>query len=1295
MNRKIKTSGLFPNRTLRALALLVAIFLATTAFAYDFEVGGIYYTKNGDGASVKVSSSPYYGQYQGQIEIPSSITYEGTNYIVTEIDYNAFMDCNNLTEVIMPNSIKTIGWCAFAGSSITRVSIPNSVTSMESGAFQYCKSLINVSIGNSIIGDCAFYECTALSSVNIGTNVDSIAQNAFYGCSSISTIQVDSENINFDSRQNSNAIIKTATNTLVLGCKNSIIPNNVTAIGEQAFAECVNLENIVIPNSVTTIGNGAFYGCTGLTELRIPDSVSSIGYNAFYQCYSITNLVLGNSIADIGDFAFWGCNGLDNLIIPNSVKRIGCYAFSDCQNLVGITIGASVDSIGLYAFSSCPSLSTIIVNPDNHFLDSRNNCNAIIKTENDTLLFGCKNTVIPNSIKVIGEGAFYCCKGLTEIEIPNSVYSIENNAFYYCTDLETICIPNSVINIGVDAFYNTLWYRNQDEGVIYAGLTAYSYKGTMPSGTRITLREGTKGIAGGAFSGKSNLVEITIPATVISIGMFAFSGCSGLTEMIIPDSVKEIPYAAFSNCSGLTHLVLGNSLALIDMSSFIECRSLTSLDFPNSLKKINPQAFWGCRNLASVSFGDSIEFIGYSAFEECVALSIVNISNLSAWCNIDFEYGASNPIEHSHSLYLNYQEIKDLVIPDNVTKIKSSTFRHCSGLTSLTINNGTKSIEEGAFYGCDGLESVSWGNSIQTIGSSAFGACTKLDSISIPNSVDSIGYYAFSGCTNLNYIKLPNSIKTLERGVFSKCSGLKNVFIPNSVTSIGSTTIQNQYVSGTFSGCSSLEKIIIPQSVVSIGTSAFTGCNSLTEVTCLAHNPPTIYQSTFNNTIYNHATLQVRKASVLSYTTANYWKEFANIEALPEINMVAFTDTATLHGHTIVIPVSLENESELTAFQTDLYLPKGFELVKEDGDYLVELSDRKGRDHVIMANDLDDGGIRIISYSTTVKSYSGNEGELFYITVKTPDDGDGDYTIMLKNTLLTTTDHEELNAPDASCTVTVYPYIMGDANNSGTVTVTDIVVTARYILNYHPDPFVFGAADMNGDNNITVTDIVIIAQMILDGVTTYPRYAPSRGVSLNRMIGNAMSIDGTRHNVSIALDNAADYTAFQLDLHLPAGMTAENFTLTDGSSSHTLDVNLLDNGKTRLLCYAPTLQALSGNGETLLTFDVTYDAVANRDIVVDGIEMVTTDCQTVNLNAFTIKLDNITSVDELKANARIYSDGQNIVVESPVDVTVNVSDLLGRTTLVKAKAGRTVIPTDGNGIYIVNAGGAVAKLMLK
>ena len=213
---------------------------------------------------------------------------------------------------------------------------------------------------------------------------------------------------------------------------------------------------------------------------------------------------------------------------------------------------------------------------------------------------------------------------------------------------------------------------------------------------------------------------------------------------------------------------------------------------------------------------------------------------------------------------------------------------------------------------------------------------------------------------------------------------------------------------------------------------------------------------------------------------------------------------------------------------------------------------------------------------------------------------------------------------------------------------------------------------MNGDGNITVTDIVIMAQMIMDGATIYPHYAPARGNHLDRMTGDIKSNGGNSHQVSISIDNAANYTAFQLDLQLPAGMTAENFMLTDGSSSHTLDVNLLDNGKTRLLCYSPTLQALGGNEETLLTFDVTAGDYNAGDIVVDGIEMVTTLNQTNYLEAFTIKWDH-TDVEDINAGKAVYSvryfniAGQEMAQPSGliIQVTTYTDGTVSSTKVVK------------------------------
>ena len=149
---------------------------------------------------------------------------------------------------------------------------------------------------------------------------------------------------------------------------------------------------------------------------------------------------------------FAACSGLTSITIPNSVTSIGSYAFRGCTGLTSVTIGNSVTSIGRYAFEGCTGLTIIIVNEGNSIYDSRNGCNAIIETGSNTLIIGCKNTIIPNSVTSIGEDAFRYCSGLTHITIPNSVTSIGGGAFRNCTSLTSITIGNSVTSIGISAF---------------------------------------------------------------------------------------------------------------------------------------------------------------------------------------------------------------------------------------------------------------------------------------------------------------------------------------------------------------------------------------------------------------------------------------------------------------------------------------------------------------------------------------------------------------------------------------------------------------------------------------------------------------------------------------------------------------------------------------------------------------------------------------------------------------------------------------------------------------------------
>ena len=638
---------------------------------------------------------------------------------VTNISSYAFSGCRDLTSVTIPNSVKEIGASAFKGcSSLTSVTIPNSVTSVGSNAFDGTPWFDNQPDGLVYVGKVAYKykgEMPTYSRITIKDGTFEIASDAFFGCSGLTSVTIP----------NSVTSIGREAFSSCSGLTSITIPNSVAYIGDYAFSGCSGLTSVTIPNSVTSIGGDAFRGCSGLTSVTIPISVTSIGNEIFFGCSGLTSVTIPNSVTSIGREAFSSCSGLTSITIPNSVTSIGNYAFSGCSGLTSITIPNSVTSIDHNAFYNCSGLTSIIVGNGNEIYDSRNNCNAIIETSSNTLIVGCKNTVIPSSVTSIGSYAFYNCSGLTSVTIPNSVTSI-----------------------GSSAFSGTAWYNNQPDGLVYAGKVAYKYKGEMPTNTNITIKDGTLGIAEYAFQNCSGLTSVTIPNSVTSIGERAFSGCSGLTSVTIPNSVTSIGGSAFEGCSGLTSVTIGNSVTSIGNYAFSYCSGLTSVTIPNSVTSIGSSAFSWCSGLTSVTIPNSVTSIGSSAFSGCSGLTSVTI-------------------------------------PNSVTSIGGSAFSSCSGLTSVTIGNSVISIDNYAFAWCTDLTSVSIPNSVTSIGGYAFISCTGLTSVTIPNSVTSIGSHAFSDCSGLTSVTIGNSVISIDNYAFAWCTDLTSVTIPNSVTSIG------------------------------------------------------------------------------------------------------------------------------------------------------------------------------------------------------------------------------------------------------------------------------------------------------------------------------------------------------------------------------------------------------------------------------------------------------------------------------------------------------------------------------
>ncbi len=419
-------------RTALLVLLLSAVGMGKGyAQEYDFsavcETGQtLYYNIIGTN-QVEMTSPTGMGWYgfeepTGDIVLPESVQFEGTNYTVTSIGSYAFMYCRELTgSLAIPNSVTTIGFLAFSScTGLTSLFIPQSVTS-------------------------------------IGFDIYTYSTSSFPGCG-FEQIIVDLNNPVYDSRDNCNAIIETSTNTLIQGCNNSFIPASVTIIGSDAFSGCIGLTSIDIPDSVTIIGSGAFSGCIGLTSIDIPFSVTVINNHTFGGCTGLTSISIPNSITEIGLFAFSYCTGLTgDLFIPNSVTVIGRGAFEYCSGLTSVFIPQSVEcfdsSYGDVPFAFCTALESIIIDANNPYFDSRDNCNAIIKTSTNQLIQGCKNSIIPNSITTIGAGAFLGCTGLSGgILIPDAVTGIGRAAFYGCSSITSLTIGNSVTLISHDVF---------------------------------------------------------------------------------------------------------------------------------------------------------------------------------------------------------------------------------------------------------------------------------------------------------------------------------------------------------------------------------------------------------------------------------------------------------------------------------------------------------------------------------------------------------------------------------------------------------------------------------------------------------------------------------------------------------------------------------------------------------------------------------------------------------------------------------------------------------------------------
>ncbi len=772
----------------RFFLLWMSFILTTVLWAYNFQSGDLYYNITSSTApyTVEVTYQELGGDnYKGltSVSIPATVTYDGTTYSVTSIGgsgsafygctgitaitipnsvtsigNSAFWGCTGLTSITIPESVTSIGHFAFLGcTSLTSIIIPNSVTSIGSAAFSHCSGLTvlsvdkdnvvydsrnhceaiietssntlvagckttiipnNVtSIGNNVFSGCAgltsitipnsvtsigmsAFSGTGLTSVTIPNSVTSIGEYVFHNCTALTSLIVDKDNIVYDSRNNCNAIIETGSNTLVAGCKTTIIPESVTRIGNSAFEDCTGLTSITIPESVTSIGSSAFWGCTGLSSITIPNSVTSIGNNVFLGCTGLTSITIPESVTSIGDDAFYDCMGLTSITIPNSVTSIGYYAFSSCTGLTSVTIPESVTSIGSSAFSGCTSLTSLIVDKDNIVYDSRNNCNAIIETGSNTLVAGCKTTIIPNSVTSIGDHAFFGCTGLTAITIPNSVTSIGSSAFFGCTGLTSITIPESVTSIGYYAFSSCTGLTSiqvEAQTPPQCGTTSFDY---VPKDIPVYIPCGTKEAyqTADTWSSFTNYIEtppylLTVTTQDETIGFVRITKeatCADNTAVFEATANEHYHFTHWSDGNTENPRVLTVTQDTTLIAYFVQVSG-----------KCGDNLYW--------------EY----------ASKTLTVTGTGAM----YDYGVDSATASPWLLFRD--SIATITFPDSMTYIGTDAFYKHSLLTEVALPDWLEEIGNSAFAGCTALSKVEIGSGIATIGENAFCNSRKLYEIHI------------------------------------------------------------------------------------------------------------------------------------------------------------------------------------------------------------------------------------------------------------------------------------------------------------------------------------------------------------------------------------------------------------------------------------------------------------------------------------------------------------------------------------------------------------------------------------
>lgn len=671
---------------------------------------------------------------------------------VAIIEDYAFNDCSRLSSIIFPNGLTSIGNYSFRGcSNIKDITLPDNIICLGEWSFSSCGMLTSIILPNNLerIGAFAFFGCSDLTSVYIPKFVNSIAPSAFECCYKLTSISVNEDNPFYDSRNACNAIIESASNKLVRGCKNTIIPAGVTEIGDYAFRQS-GINSIQLPNTIVQIGNWAFSACD-LTSITIPQSVVSIGDYAFYDSWYLASIIIPESVSHIGSGALeetpWYNNHANGLIyvgsvaykykgimltnteinIAEGIKEISSSAFFGCKGLISIKLPNTIQAIGPSAFGGCVNLESIILSEN-------------LSSIGETSFTQCKfnSITIPSSVVSIGNSAFSGNSNLTSVSILGENTFVGQYAFSACDNLIYVHIKKSAPqNIISSTFSN----RKNATLIVPLGCKAVYEVADYWKEFKEIVEERPKNIE---FADENVKKYCVAQWDSDGDGELSYDEAAAVTN------IKNV-FTNKNRIHSFDELEYFTGLTRLNMMAFASCASLTSIRIPENVKEIGLSAFSGCSSLESITLPEGLEELGTSVFIGCSTL-------------------------------------KEMAIPEMVTSIGSAIFSNCPALESITVADGNTVydsrehcnaiIQTASNTLIEGCKSTIIPESVTSIDTNAFTNCTSLESISIPRSVTSIGTNAFSGCTALTSVSVDiESPPAITSSTFSNCENA-TLYVP-------------------------------------------------------------------------------------------------------------------------------------------------------------------------------------------------------------------------------------------------------------------------------------------------------------------------------------------------------------------------------------------------------------------------------------------------------------------------------------------------------------------------------------